>query len=283
VAKKRRKVKSTGWRASWKGELRFGLVRFTVEAINAHSPSGSDVHFHQLHDECGSRIEYHKVCPIHGEVEQNEIVMGYEVGRGKYVEVEPAELDALRTPAERALTIDEFIPPEELDSIYLDGRMYYLAPSEANDREPYHLVRRAMEESHRIGIGQVVFSGKEQLVAVRPYGPLLLMSMLNYAPELRDPGAIGVGTNGTSVSAKNVRLAKELIHSMEAAKFSLDDYQDRYRKQVKQLIAAKQKGKEIVAPPDEEEEVINLMDALRRSLPGKRTKRTPRKRKRAVS
>lgn len=281
-AKKRRKEKSSGWRASWKGELRFGLVRFTVEAINAHSRSGSDVHFHQLHAECGSRIEYHKACPIHGEVNQDEIVMGYEVGRGKYVEVDPDELDALRTGAERALTIEEFIPPDQLDDIYLDGRMYYLAPAEAVDREPYHLVRKAMEETERTGIGQVVFSGKEQLAAVRPYGNLLLMEMLNYSPELRDPKGLGVG-EGTSVSPKNVRLAKELIQSMESTKFALDGYEDRYRKQVKQLIAAKQKGKEIVAPPEEEEEdVINLMDALRRSLPGKRTKRTTRRRKRAV-
>ena len=91
------KADRAAWRASWKGELRFGLVRFTVEAINARSRSGGDVHFHQLHAKCHSRIQYRKVCPIHGEVDQDEIVLGYEYGRDQYVELDPDELDDIRT------------------------------------------------------------------------------------------------------------------------------------------------------------------------------------------
>jgi DNA end-binding protein Ku len=258
------------------------LVRFNVEAINAHSPSGSDVHFHQLHTECHSRIKYQKVCPIHGEVAQDEIVLGYEYGRGKYVEIDPDELDELRTKAERALNVEAFIDPAQLDPIYYDGRMYFLSPTAANDREPYHLLRRALGESGQIGIGQVVFSGKEQLAAIRPEQTVLTMAMLNYAPEIRDAHALGVG-EGAQVSAKNLRLAKELIRSMAAPHFSIGDYQDRYRKRVKELIAAKRKGKEIAAPENEEEpEVINLMDALKNSLSStrRRTKKTAPARKR---
>jgi DNA end-binding protein Ku len=231
------------WRASWKGEIRFGLVRFTVEAINAHSPSGSDIHFHQLHRECHSRIKYQKVCPIHGEVEQDEIVLGYEYGRGKYVEVGPDELDAVRTQDERALNIEEFIPPDDLDQIYLDGRIYYLAPAEAHDREPYHLLRRALDEDQRIGIGQVVFSGKEQLAAILPRDSVLVMAMLNYAPELRRPEALGVGDEATQISPKNLRLAKDVIRSMTSSHFSISAYEDRYRERVQELINAKRKGK----------------------------------------
>src|SRR5690242_20527454 len=187
VATKRRKSKpkrsSSDWRASWKGELQVGLVRFNVEAINAHSPSGSDVHFHQLHAECHSRIKYQKVCPIHGEVAQDEIVLGYEYGRGKYVEIDPDELDQLRTKAERALNVEVFIDPGQLDPIYYDGLMYFLSPTASNAREPYHLLRRALNESVQIGIGQVVFSGKEQLAAILPEQTVLTMAMLNYAPE----------------------------------------------------------------------------------------------------
>lgn len=273
----RPKTKSKSWRASWKGELRLGLVRFSVEAINAHSRSGGDVHFHQLHAECHSRIQYQKTCPIHGEVDQDEIVMGYEYARGKYVEVDPDELDALRTSAERALTIEEFIPAEELDPIYYDGRMYYLVPDEANDREPYQLLRQALEAEEQIGIGQVVFSGKEQLAAIRPRGNVLVMAMLNYAPELRDSAALGVG-EATKVSPRNLHLAKELIASMESDRFDLSDYEDRYQERVKDLIAAKKKGEEIVTPPEEEEgDVINLMDALKRSLGEKKNGRGRRK------
>ena len=264
--KRRKKTARAAWRASWKGELSFGLVRFKVEAINAHSPSGGDIHFHQLHAACHSRIEYKKVCPIHGEVDQDEIVLGYEYGRGKYIEIDPDELDAIRTKEERALTIEEFIEPDELDPIYFDGRIYYLAPSVAHDRESYHLVRRALEEENEVGIGQVVFSGKEQLAAIFSRGQILVMAMLNYAAELRDSDAVGVG-DAPSTSAKNLRLAKELIRSMKSSRFSIAAYEDRYRARVKQLINAKRKGKDIVSPPDEEEpEVINLMDALQRSV-----------------
>jgi DNA end-binding protein Ku len=273
------KRKSKSWRASWKGELRLGLVRFSVEAINAHSRAGGDVHFHQLHAQCHSRIEYHKVCPIHGEVDQDEIVMGYEYARGKYVEVDPDELDELRTSAERALTIEEFIPADELDPIYYDGRMYYLAPDGANDREPYHLLRQALETRGQMGIGQVVFSGKEQLAAVWPRGNVLVMAMLNYEPELRNAAALGVGED-TKISSTNLHLAKELIASMESDSFDLAAYEDRYQNRVKELIAAKKKGEEVVTPPEEEEgDVINLMDALKRSL-GEKQARRGRKRTR---
>jgi DNA end-binding protein Ku len=267
MAKRRTKVaaKST-WRASWKGEMHLGLVRFSVEAINAHSPSGSDVHFRQLHAECHSRIQYDKVCPIHGEVDQKEIVLGYEYGRGKYVEIEPDELDAIRTKEERALRVEEFIDVNQLDQIYFDGRMYYLAPVGVHDREPYQLVRRAMEDEGLIGIGQVVFSGKEQLAAILPRERVLAMAMLNYAPEIRDPKGLGVGSE-SSVPSKNLRLAKDLIRSMSSDHFRIAAYEDRYRERVKELIASKRRGKSITVPSeDEPEPVLNLMEALERSV-----------------
>src|SRR6187551_2979042 len=93
-------------RASWKGNITFGLVSFPVQAINARDAAGSDIHFHQLHATCHRRIHYEKVCPVHGEISKDEIVSGYEFSKGKYVEVDPEELDSLRTQSERSLTID---------------------------------------------------------------------------------------------------------------------------------------------------------------------------------
>src|ERR1700722_5161320 len=116
-------------RPSWRGMLRFGLVVFPVEAFNAHARGQGPIAFHQLHATCHSRIHYKKVCPIHGDVSNDEIVSGYEYCPGEYVEFEPEELDDLRSEKERALTIDAFIPPRDLDPIYFDGRMYFLAPA----------------------------------------------------------------------------------------------------------------------------------------------------------
>lgn len=263
----RKSIRHSGWRASWRGDLRFGLVRFSVEAINAYSRSTGDIHFHQLHSKCHSRIEYHKVCPIHGEVDPDEIVMGYEYGRGKYVEIDPDELDEARTQQERTLNIEEFVSPEELDQIYFDGRMYYLSPTGAHDQEPYHLMRRAMLDDERLGIGQVVLSGKEQLTAIIPRENVLVMAMLNYAQEIRDAESIGVGESSKRISGQNLRLAKSLIRSMTTDHFEISAYKDDYHDRVQQIINAKRKGKAIVATETEEEEpVIKLMDALKRSL-----------------
>src|SRR5262245_26640317 len=154
-------------RASWKGHLAFGLVSFPVQAFNALNPEGSDIHFHQLHSVCHRRIHYQKVCPLHGEVPNDEIVSGYEYRKGKYVEVEADELDALRTRRERALAIDAFVDPQSVDPLYFDGRMYYLSPDGSAAEEPYHVLAEAMEREDRYGLGQVVFSGKEQVALVR--------------------------------------------------------------------------------------------------------------------
>jgi DNA end-binding protein Ku len=241
------------------------LVRFSVEAINAHSRSGSDIHLHQLHAECHSRIGYDKVCPIHGEVDQAEIVLGYEYGRGKYIEIDPNELDAMSTKKERALVIEEFVAADQLDPLYFDGRMYFLAPLAVHDREPYQLVRRAVADEELVGIGQVVFSGKEQLAAILPRERVLAMAMLNYAPELRDPQALGVGGE-SSIPAKNLRLAKDLIRSMTSERFRIAAYEDHYRQRVKELISSKRRGKPITVPEEAETPVLNLMEALERSV-----------------
>jgi DNA end-binding protein Ku len=273
MAKKR--ASGRKWRASWKGEVQLGLVRFTVEAVNAHSRSGGDIHFHQLHDECHSRIEHHKVCPIHGDVDNQEIVLGYEYGRDKYVEVDPDELDSLRSREERALTIDEVIAADQLDPIYYDGRMYYLAPAEAQDREPYQLFQRALEREELIALGQVVFSGKQQLASVRSREGVLVMAMLNYAAEIRDAKALAID-HRVKPAATNLRMARQLIRSLESAKPNIAQYEDTYRARVKRMLAAKRKGKDIASPQeDDDEPVLDFISALKKSL-----KKSPKRPKR---
>ena len=128
-SKQKRSRPTAKHRASWKGQFTFGLVSFAVEAFNALDRQHSDIHFHQIHAECHRRIRHQKVCPVHGEVSNEEIVSGYEYKKGKYVEVEPEELEALRTKSDRALKVEAFVSPDTVDPLYFDGRMYFLVPS----------------------------------------------------------------------------------------------------------------------------------------------------------
>jgi DNA end-binding protein Ku len=289
MAKTRKKSKSRPkHRASWRGNLAFGLVSFPVQAINAINREGSDIHFHQLHATCHRRIHYEKVCPVHGEVSNDEIVSGYEYKKNRYVEIDPDELDALRTKSERSFTIDAFVTPESVDPLYFDGRMYYLVPDGAVALEPYTVVADAMEREERVGIGQIVLSGKEQLALVRTIDGMLHMAMLNYDKEVRRPEDLEIPAATARKPrgiTRKVQLAQTLIKSWSDDDFDFTDYSDRYREKVKELIDAKVEGREIVAPGEEEEttEVINLMDALKKSVDkvrGHAHKSKPRHRRR---
>src|SRR5262249_39125338 len=155
-----------------------------VEAFNAFPADRGEIHFHQLHASCHNRIRYQKVCPEHGDVDKSEIVSGYEYEKGKYVEIDPDELDALRSEGERTLTIHAFMPPDGLDPIYYDGRMYYLAPAGSLANEAYAVLVAAIERQERDGIGQMLWSGHDQLVRLRSRDGILIVGMLRYAEDL---------------------------------------------------------------------------------------------------
>jgi DNA end-binding protein Ku len=275
-------------RAGWKGNLSFGLVTFPVQAINAINREEGDIHFHQLHAGCHRRIRYQKVCPVHGEVSQDEIVSGYEFKKGKYVEIEPEELDSLRTDRDRAFTIDTFVEPDAIDPLYFDGRMYYLLPDGSAAAEPYAVVLEALSREGRHGIGQLIFSGKEQLAMIRPFQGVLHMAMLNYDEELRLPGELSSkharAADKRAADKRKVKLAQTLIRSWSADEFDFEKYDDPHRERVAELIKAKVAGRPLAPPQDEETpEVINLMDALKQSVKARTPrKRTARKRRRSA-
>jgi DNA end-binding protein Ku len=276
--KKAPPVVKGSWRASWKGRVKFGLVSFEVEAVNIHSSDDGDIHFHQLHEQCHHRIKYEKVCPTHGPVKQSEIVSGYEYQKGKYVEIEPGELDELRSDQEKGLTIDHFIASDQLDALFFDGRMYYLVPSSTDSLEAYQLLTAALEKEDRYGIGHILMSGKDQIIALRPKDGVLIMMMLNYDAEIRDIEQFK--PSAKKVEPRQLKLAMDLIESWSSKKFDFHQYEDQYRHRVEELIQEKIAGKETVDVPDdrdsdEEPPVINLMDALRKSM--KKETATPRK------
>lgn len=254
-------------RPGWRGLLSFGLVSFPVEAVNAVNREASDIHFHQLHAQCHNRIHYKKVCPVHGEVPNDEIVSGYEYEKGKYIEIKPDELDALRSESDRALKIDAFVSPETIDPLYFDGRMYYLMPAETAAQESYRVLAEAMKEENCYGVGQMIFSGKDQLALVRPLDGVLQMAMLNYDAEIRSPKSVAEQLDGPKGIARQVKMARTLIQQWSEDAFDFSAYHDMHRAKVTDLIEAKKRGRAVVAPEEEHpKEALSLMDALKRSM-----------------
>ncbi len=275
--------KSASYRSSWKGNLTFGLVSFMVEAVNAHDRDSGEIHFHQLHESCHRRIRYEKVCPEHGEVSQDEIVSGYEISKGKYVVIDPEEMDELKTSAERSLMIDAFIAPDAIDPLYFDGRMYYLLPSGSGTAEPYAVIVAAMQQEDRYAIGEIIMSGKKQLALIRPVEGVLHMALLNYANEIRSPKQMAKPVKTPSAGTRQVKMAQSLVQDWSVDDFDFSQFKDEYRKKVEGLIEARSRGKEVTPPRDEEEPpaTINLMEALKQSMGRSRRTKSARGRKQA--
>jgi DNA end-binding protein Ku len=222
---------------------------------------------------------------VHGEVPSEEIVSGYEYRKGKYIEIESEELDAVRTKKERALTIDAFVPPTLIDPVYFDGRMYYLVPDGPAAQEPYTIIAEAMEQAECWGVGQIVFSGKDQIIAVRPIERRLHMAMLNYDEEIRTPNEVLPRPRRPASAAKMAKLAQTLIDAWYNEDFDFTSYDDNYRERLERLIHAKKKGHEVVAPDEDEQEadVIDLMEALTQSIAKARKRaRRPRSHNRSA-
>lgn len=252
-------------RYSWKGILRLSLVTVPVQAFNVRESGRGKITLNQLHDKDHSRIRYVKVCPVHGEVSNEEIVSGYEYAKDQYVVVDPGELDAMRTEAEKAINLDTFVAPDAIDDLYLDGRTYYLVPDGIAGIKPYGVLNEAMKRQNKYAIGQGVMFSREQLVLIRPHGELLAMWMLSYADEIRQPDGFEAGD--AKVTPEELKLAETLIKASTAKKFDFSKYEDTYTHKLRALIEAKVAGHEIVAPPAEEQPaIVNLMDALKKSV-----------------
>jgi DNA end-binding protein Ku len=252
-------------RYSWKGFLRLSLVSVPVQAFSAQEREDGKIALHQLHDKDHARIRYVKVCPQHGEVKNDEIVSGYEVSKDEYVVIEPDEIDALRTPGEKAITLDTFVAPDTIDLLYFSGRNYFLMPDGEAGVKPYTVLHQAMEKQNKWGVGQAVMFGREHLVLVRPQDDLLSLALLNYADAVRSADGFELGE--VKVSATELQLAETLIKASTAKRFDITKYKDEYVHKLRELIDAKVEGREIVTPPSQDEPVVvNLMEALRASV-----------------
>jgi DNA end-binding protein Ku len=253
-------------RSSWKGYLKLSLVSVPVRGFTANVAAG-DVRLHQLHEECHRRIRYQKTCPIHGEVPKDEIVSGYEYGKGEYVVIEPEEISRLRGERERAVTVDAVVSQHTIDPVYFTDKTYYLTPDGAVGQKPFALIQKCLADAELQAVGRVVLFGREELVLVRPVEHLLAMTALKYEAEVAHANALDEELEKTTLSRDELTLTKRLLEAFEKPKFSLAAYKDHYVEELTKLIEAKVEGKELVTEPAAEEpRVINLMDALKKSV-----------------
>jgi DNA end-binding protein Ku len=256
-------------RAVWTGVISFGLVNIPVRLFPA--TRSHDIGFHQFEEKTGKRIHNKRV--VEGgnrEVPYEHVVKGFEVRKGKIVLIEPKELEALAPAKMRSIEIEEFVDLHEIDPVYWDAT-YYVAPDErAGAAKSYALLRKAMGDAEKVGIGRFVMRTKEYLVTVRPLGPGLALETMFYADEIRDlDDVISPEVKKAVAPAQQLALARQLIESL-AARFEPKRYKDTFRDRVLDLIEKKSRGEEIVAEEGEAPtgEVVDLMEALKASLGG---------------
>ena len=248
------------------GILSFGLVAIPIRLHTAIHDER--ISFHLLHKKCGSRVHNQYVCPVcKVVVERDELVRGFEVSKGKYVQFTEEELQSLETEANKSIDLKEFIPIDKVDPVYFENA-YYVGPDKGGEK-PYRLLADALESSGRLALAQMVSRGKEELVLIRPYQKGLVLHTMYYSYEVRDFEQVP--------KAENVRLSKQeinagigLIDKLTDEEFDPEHFKDEYRIRVQKMLEGKAKGKEIIATPAEPArkhgQVIDLMQALKESL-----------------
>src|SRR5436305_3588468 len=280
-------------RAYWKGFLKLSLVSCPIGLYPA-STSADKTHFHQINTRTRHRLRQQMVDAETGRaVDKEHKGRGYELSKGRYVEIDEDELKAVRLESTRTIEIDDFVPAEEIDQRYLD-KPYYLAPNGKAGADAFTVIRDAMKRQHKVALARVVLTNREHVIAIRPLGKGLLGTTLRYPYELRDEKSVFADIPHPHVSKDMIDLAAHILDS-KAAKFDPHKFKDKYETALRALVKRKAAGKTIEAPDEAEKpsNVIDLMDALKRSLgqrsaasrtrsPTRRSRPNTRKRRRAA-
>lgn len=252
-------------RPYWKGHIRLSLVSFPVQLHSATS-TGGRIQFHQIHRGTGRRVRHQKVVPEVGPVGNDEIVKGYEVEKDHYVVVEADELDALKVESKHTIDLVQFVGGHEVDPLYFE-KPYFVVPDGEMAQEAYRVIRKALHDSGKMALGQVVLSGREHLVAIRPCGRGMLLETLRSADEVRKGSPYFAEIEDGAVDDDQLALATELI-KRKTAPFDPRKFTDHYEAALRELIKAKVEQREVRARPEAEPPgvVIDLMQALKKSL-----------------
>lgn len=261
-------------RASWSGLLRLSLVAVPVKAYPAVATSES-VHLNQLHRDCGQRIGYQKHCPVHGRVEAGQIVKAYQYAPDQYVNIEPDELDKIRPAQDKALNLEQFVEPESIEPVRLSGRTLYLLPHGVAAQRPYHVLAEALEQRGRWALGRVTMSGHRYGVVVRADNSLLSMSMLHDPVQVRSAAGFCAQLREEGASDQERKLATMLIDA-SSGPIDWSVYRDDAATQLERLVEAKVAGREVSEPAEEPVQVLQLMEALQKSVDAAQKSQRPR-------
>ena len=269
-------------RVTWNGSLSFGLVSIPVGLAPATKPAArqSDVSFRLLHRECLTPIKQKRWCPKHDrEVGPDELVKGWEVAKGQFVVVEEAELEALEQHDDsRTIDIERFVPLAAVDPVWMD-RTYFLVPGAAPaQRRPYKLLLEAMEEASVGAIGRFVRSGRESLCLVRPRGQGLVLETMYLAEDVYSQAEIDEAAEDTTVKKAELDLARQLVESLVGEFAPAEQLTSEYRQDLRAMLEAKLAGQPIAEPEEvEDAPVIDLMDALKKSVAEAKERKAPDK------
>jgi DNA end-binding protein Ku len=255
-------------RAYWQGQIRLALVSIPVQVFPA-TKSAARISFNQIHKPSGKRIRYEKVVPGVGPVEADDIVKGYEVEKGKYVLLTDEEIDDVKLEAKRTIDLVQFVDADEIDPLYFE-KPYFVAPEDEEVAgEAYVVLRDALKETGKIGLGQIVVRGKSNIVALKAAGKGLMIETLRYADEIQKADQFFADVPESKPDKELLGLAEELI-KRKAKPFDPKAFKDPYEVALRELIDAKIEKR---APQEIEEtrpsaKVINLMEALKKSVKG---------------
>jgi len=256
-------------RPYWSGQIQISLVSFGVNLFTATESKG-EIRFHQISRRTGERIRHQKVSADEGPVENSDIVKGYEYAKGQYITIEPEEIENLRVPTRKAIDVSQFVDAKEIDPEFFE-KPYFVAPADDVQAEAFAVVRKALQTAGKVAVGKISFSGREHIVAVAPSPddklPGMMAYVLRYADELRKPAEFFGSIKKVTVDEEQLSLAEMLI-KRKAAKFDPEKFKDGYEAALRELVEAKVKHAPIPQqePAAKSAKVINLMDALRKSI-----------------
>jgi DNA end-binding protein Ku len=266
---------STG-RPLWSGQLRLALVAVPIQLVAAVK-SGARLAFHQIDAKSGKRIRYEKTAPGIGKVAAENIVKGFEISKGNYVLLSDDDLENVKIAARKTIELVQFVDHCEIDPIYFD-KPYYVLPDGELAEEAYGVLRDALRATGKMGIGQFVMRGREYVAALKPCGAGLMLETLRFADEVRAAAPLFADIGEVTPNPELLDLAKELI-GRKAQKFAPGKFHDHYTEALRALIDAKAKHKQVPVEEDDggnRDNVVDLVEALRRSVRGNEEKAPPK-------
>ena len=269
-------------RPYWKGQIRLALVSIPVEIYSA-TRSGATIAFNQIHEPSGKRVKYEKVVPGIGAVDPDDIVKGFQYSKGSYVLLDDDELEAVKLESKKTLELTQFVDAHEIDPLYYE-RPYYVVPADDLAEEAFVVLREALKQTKKVGLGQLALRGREYIVSLKPCGRGILLETLRYSDEVIKAQGYFRDIPDAKPDAEMLELAEALIDK-KAARFDPSKFHDRYVDALKELIEKKRKSKGAKIEADDEDlpkrgsNVIDLMAALKKSIekPGAKKAAAPKK------